>query len=91
MLMRFVFAVVLVLALVTVWQIGASPGHAETSKAIYDPNPSHLWNRLHEVLFIRTDRAGSKYGEASLDPLRFGFTRHLLESKSQGRVIAILE
>src|SRR5436190_10321906 len=42
---------------------------AEEENAIYDPDPKHLWNRLHEVLFVRTAPNGKRYGFDRLDPL----------------------
>lgn len=35
---------------------------------IYDADPSHLWNRLHQTLFVRTAIDGATFGRDSLDP-----------------------
>ena len=58
---------------------------------IYDPNPTHLWNRLYATLLIREDRHGNVYGEDSLDPLLWGFTKHLLEGDSHRQAIHVLD
>src|SRR5947209_2920895 len=42
---------------------------AEDENTIYDSNPKHLWNRLHEALFIRTAPDWKSYGIDRLDPL----------------------
>ena len=40
---------------------------------IYDPNPSHIWNRVHATLLIREDLPGANQDAESLDAL-FWFT-----------------
>jgi len=40
------------------WKVGAAPDE----NTIYDPNPSHLWNRLNETLFVRMAQDTKKYG-----------------------------
>ena len=59
--------------------------------AIYDPNPAHLWNRLHSVLFIREDLPDTKLVPDSLDPPLWGSTRYLLTASSNERVLRILD
>jgi hypothetical protein len=34
---------------------------ADTSMALYDRDPEHLWNRLYEAIAVRTE-GGIKYG-----------------------------
>lgn len=59
--------------------------------ALYDPDPAHLWNRLHAALLIREDRNGNLYGEDSPDPFLWGSTKHLLEPESHRRAIRALD
>jgi hypothetical protein len=62
-----------------------------TTVAIYDPNPSHLWNQLHAVLFIRADVPGTESVPDSLDPPLWYHTQYLLEENSHERVLRILD
>ncbi len=52
---------------IALWAIGASPRSLQTpsvSVAIYDENPSHIWNRLYEALWVREDpqTKANRYG-----------------------------
>jgi hypothetical protein len=58
---------------------------------LYDPDPQHLWNRLHRAVWVRTGPDGKEYGQDRLDPLLWPETRHLLEGKSHAQAIAILD
>jgi hypothetical protein len=60
-------------------------------RALYHPDPQHLWNRLHEALFVRTGADGRAYGGDSLEPLLWPGTKHLLEGRSRDRALALLE
>jgi hypothetical protein len=60
------------------------------SVALYDSNPSFIWNRLYATLFVRQDRQGDLYGEDSLDPLFWAETEHLLAEPSHQRAMAVL-
>lgn len=60
---------------------------ASASDAPYDPNPTHLWNRLHEALFVRTAPDNERYGNAELDILFWDTTKHLLTSPSHEKAI----
>jgi hypothetical protein len=57
----------------------------------YDQNPRHLWNRLHQTLFIRVGLDGTTYGHDRLDPLFWGRTRHLLEEDSHQKALEVLD
>ena len=90
--MRLVVTVALVVTLsLTFWELAASPSQPETSTTIYDPNPSHLWNRLYAALLVREDRHGTRFGEDSLDPLLWPETEHLLEAPSHQRALRVLD
>jgi hypothetical protein len=69
----------------------SAPGVAVPEVAIYDSNPSHLWNRLYAALLVRTDRYGNTYGEDSLDPLLWLETDHLLSEPSHQLAMRILD
>ncbi len=84
-------AILLVVVPVTVWKLAASPSHPEVSTTIYDPNPSHLWNRLYAAVFIREDRHGTQFGVDSLDPLLWTETEHLLAAPSHERALRVLD
>jgi hypothetical protein len=59
--------------------------------AIYDDNPRHLWNRLHEALFVRIGNNGEEYGRDRLEPLLWRGSRHLLAGESHDRLIRVLD
>jgi hypothetical protein len=61
------------------------------SRAVYDPDPEHLWNRLYEALFVRVGPDGRAYGQDRLEPLLWRASKHLLEEHSNKRAIALLE
>lgn len=69
--------------------LAAEPAPADVRT--YDHNPRHLWNRLHQTLFIRVASDGTTYGHDRLDPLFWGTTKHLLEEPSQRRALNVLD
>jgi hypothetical protein len=70
----------------------ASPAdEASPSRAVYHTDPEHLWNRLHESLFVRIGPDGRTYGQDRLEPLLWAHSKHLLEERSHGRAMAVLE
>jgi len=71
--------------------LGSSSQDTADAVAIYDPNPAHLWNQLHPVLFIRDDLPDTKLVPDSLDPPLWGSTRYLLAEPSNERVLRILD
>ena len=64
---------------------------ADDENTIYDSNPKHLWNRLHEALFIRTAPDWKSYGIDRLDPLFWSSTKHLLVEPSHRQALAVLD
>lgn len=64
---------------------------AETESAIYDSNPTHLWNQLNETLFSRTAPDGKKFGLDELDILYWFRTTNLLFAPSHEKAIAVLD
>ena len=61
-----------------------SPQFPGVSIAVYDENPSHIWNRLYAALRVREDPQANKDGEDSLDPMLWRETEHLLSQPSAG-------
>jgi hypothetical protein len=67
------------------------PAKTASERSLYHADPEHLWNRLHEALFIRVGPDGRTYGQDRLEPLLWRGSKHLLEEKSNKRVVALLE
>lgn len=78
------------LAMILAGSVFAAEG-GPADAAIYDPDPTHLWNRLNESLFLRTAADGKKYGLDQLDILFWHNTRHLLTDPSHHRALAVLD
>ena len=57
----------------------------------YDPNPAHLWNRLHATLLTRPDRDGKTIGHDTLDPVVFPTTKRLLEGPRHAEAVKLLD
>jgi hypothetical protein len=60
-------------------------------RGLYDANPNHLWNRIHETFHVRMAPDGSEYGFDTVDPLLWRETRHLLAGPSHARATAVLD
>ena len=58
---------------------------------IYDADASHLWNRLHGALWVRTDQEGNKYGSDLLNPLFWQNTKFLVEGDSHRQALKVLD
>jgi hypothetical protein len=58
---------------------------------LYDVNPQHLWNRVHQHLYVRSMRDGSEAGSDTVDPLVWRETRHLLTGPSHARALRVLD
>jgi hypothetical protein len=82
---------------VALFCVCASRGSVGTSdrtppeRPLYHADPEHLWNRLHEALFVRVGPDGRAYGQDRLEPLLWRGSRHLLEGPSHRRALALLE
>jgi hypothetical protein len=63
-----------------------SPRHG-----LYDANPSHVWNRIHEHFHVRVARDGTAYGFDTVDPLLWRETRYLLSDPSNTRALRLLD
>ena len=95
--MRLATALILLaFVAIALWAIGASPRSLQTpgvSVVIYDENPSHIWNRLYEALWVREDpqTKANRYGEDSLDPMLWRQSEHLLSQPSHGVALRVLD
>lgn len=58
---------------------------------LYDPNPSHIWNRVHDSLLVRRSADGVKHGSDAVDPLLWANTKFLRERKSRRAALACLD
>src|SRR6516164_10907856 len=67
------------------------PAKTASERSLYHADPEHLWNRLHEALFVRVGPDGRTYGRDRLEPLLWLGSKHLLEEKSHQRAVALLE
>jgi hypothetical protein len=84
-----ILAICLVLWASAGTRTGTSASHSD---APYDPDPQHLWNRLYDALFVRTEPGdGERYGSAELDILFWDSTKHLLTSPSREKAIQVLD
>ena len=64
----------------------------ESAKTIYHPDPDHLWNQLHQVVFVRVDESGNEYGRDVVDPMLWDKTwKFLLQGKSHQNAVGLLE
>src|SRR5437899_3222953 len=61
------------------------------SVTLYDPEADHLWNRVHQILFVRTTADGKALGHDEVDPLLWPGTKHLLTGPSHTDAIRILD
>jgi hypothetical protein len=79
-----------VLLAATLWMCAEGAETQDDPRCVYEANPNHLWNRLHQTLFVRTDRDGKKWGYDTLDPYFWGETTHLLKGESHQAAIRVL-
>jgi hypothetical protein len=56
----------------------------------YHSDPQHLWNRLHEAIFVRVAADGQEYGRDRLDPLLWTDTGYLTDKKARERAARVL-
>jgi hypothetical protein len=68
----------------------AAPPKA-SARSLYHADPEHLWNRLHQALFVRVGPDGRLYGQDRLEPLLWPQSKHLLEERSHTRAFALLK
>jgi hypothetical protein len=76
-------------ALVILASWGAARGPA-VSPGLYHNDPQHLWNRLHDAMFVRVGSDGVEYGRDRIEPYLWRGSRHLLAGESHDRLVAVL-
>jgi hypothetical protein len=59
--------------------------------AIYDPDPSHFWNRLHATFFVREDLPETASLPDALDPPFWYHTTYLLTEPSHKNALRVLD
>jgi hypothetical protein len=69
----------------------SAPARTHEAGAIYDPHADHLWNRLHQALFVRTTPGGEALGRDEVDPLLWPRTTHLLTGSSHEDAVRLLD
>jgi hypothetical protein len=69
----------------------SGPQPAAMRPGLYDPDPNHLWNRVHETFHVRVAADGTRYGFDTVDPLLWTETKYLLNGASHARAIALLD
>ncbi len=88
---RAPLAAVLAAVLVALCRFVVSAGPPPASVTIFDPNPSHLWNRLYAALLIREDDHGARVGEDALAPPLWPESEHLLSRPSHQLALQTLD
>lgn len=68
-----------------------APERRRDAVIIYDKNADHLWNRMHQALFVRTARDGQTLGHDEVDPLLWPSTKHLLTGQSHIDAVRLLD
>lgn len=58
---------------------------------IYDPDPSHIWNRLHATFFVREDLPETAVLPDALDPPFWYHTTYLLTQPSHKNALGVLD
>ena len=79
---------------ITLWAGALPPPYPqspETSVAVYDDSPSHIWNRLYAALRVREDPQGNKHGVDSLDLMLWQNSDYLLTQPSHERALRVLD
>jgi hypothetical protein len=93
--LRILFVLVLFVVLAaTFWYTAVAPpvwGSSKNTVTIYDPDPKHLWNRVHAAFFIRDDLPDTERIPDALDPPLWYHTRYLLNHPSHKRAVRILD
>lgn len=57
---------------------------------LYHRDPQHLWNRLHDTLFVRVGPDGRQYGRDRVDPLLWIGSKYLLQGGAHERAVRLL-
>ena len=80
-----------------IWAIGAAAPAVKQAAPqsvrvnLYDPDPNHIWNRLHRHFHVRVGPDGQEHGLDTVDPLRWRETRYLLTGPSHEQAVRLLD
>ena len=69
---------------------GAAQRSLTPRPGVYDPDPMHVWNRLHDALFVRVGPNGHEYGRDRIEPLLWRTSQHLIIGTSHDRLLSVL-
>ena len=58
---------------------------------LYSPDPTHPWNRLFRLFYVRATPDGHLYGGDELDPYLWQQTRYLLKGPSHKAAVMLLD
>src|SRR5262245_3888911 len=83
-------SLLMAIAVLVTPRITASQDSA-AERLIFGSDPEHLWNRLHEALFVRTGPDGRLYGTDRLEPLIWLETKFLFQGESHERLVKLLD
>jgi hypothetical protein len=93
--MRFSVAGMLVVALTAALSgrgdFQPAPDGSAAGVVIYDPDPSHIWNRLHATFYVREDLPGTELLPDALDPPLWRHTTYLLAQPSHQKALRVLD
>ena len=64
---------------------------SEPALGLYDPEPKHIWNRLHRQFHVRVTSDEKEYGYDELDPLLWHGTSYLLTGPSHKQALNLLD
>jgi hypothetical protein len=85
------------LAVLAVWSSRPTPGLRAADPprdapgvTVYDPDPRHLWNRLHEALYVRLDGQGPD-DPGELDPFLWQRSPYQEKAERYQRAAAVLD
>ena len=84
---------VAVVCLAAAWTAnGRQPARGGTrNPGLYDPDPNHIWNRVHRQLHVRVAADGSAFGADEVDPLLWRETAFLLVPPSHAAACKLLD
>ena len=75
------------LVILASWGVARGPA---VSPGLYHDDPQHLWNRLHDAMFVRVGADGVEYGRDRIEPLLWRESKHLLGGASHDRLLSVL-
>jgi hypothetical protein len=66
------------------------PRETGSNQALYAPDAEHLWNRLHDALYLRKGPDGRTYGRDRFEPYLWAGSRQLRQGPSHDRAVQLL-